>query len=48
MGGFSQHSRAARTAVLRCGKGETGLPLDKYDQGNDLELTFDAKSAGQS
>ena len=48
MGGFSQHSRAARTAVLRCGKGETGLPLDKYDQGNDLELTFDAKNAGQS
>ena len=39
---------AARLAVLRCGRAGFGLPLDKYDQWKDLELTFDATGAGQS
>ena len=32
---------AAKRAVLRCGRGGFTLPVEKYEQWRDIELTFD-------
>ena len=37
-----EHSfKAAKRAVLRCGQAGYTLPVEKYDQWRDIELTFD-------
>lgn len=34
---------SARLAIVRCGSRDVKLPLDKYDQWRNIELTFDPK-----
>lgn len=37
----SQAFAAAKRAVLRCGRDGFSLPVEKYEQWRDIELTFD-------
>ena len=38
---ISQAFAAAKRAVLRCGREGYDLPVEKYEQWRDIELTFD-------
>jgi hypothetical protein len=38
--GMAQASAAAKRAVLRCGNGKCTLPVEKYEQWRNIELTF--------
>ena len=38
--GIAQASAATKRAVLRCGNGECTLPVEKYEQWRNIELTF--------